>query len=218
MSEVKQSSRARSRRRRRRMPTRRSAWRNNGGIIAGPNDNVMVYTATWFCGVVQSGTSGIINTTSTSSIASTQQWGATIQNSTEYSSLNNIFSEIRLLSAQWVFSAIQSVGSTQPAGAIVGGTHMGFNSNAVPTVTTVSGAENLTNRAIINTNVVRPFVYSLAVPSALEFSRLDSDAPATVTPWAGSPGYCTFYGTAFGNSQNYFQVYATARWVLRGRI
>jgi len=95
---------------------------------------------------------------------------------------------------------------------------MDANANSLSAPTTWSGVQNTVNPLeVFSANRVNGTRIELKLPSYLEFSNIASDAPATPTPWAGSPGAWYIFGDGFSNSTAYFIVQVQAMWQLRGR-
>jgi hypothetical protein len=143
-----------------------------------------------------------------------------ITNFTEYSTLSSLFTEVKLLSAFAEFAPLDNISSSHAQGLLYVGTNMGFNKNATTVPTSVSQVENLNRMRTISTSIVRPVKVHMKIPAGLDFSLMTADAPATETPWAGSPG-CLVGISGSGtlaNSIRYFYVRFTAIHWFRGRV
>jgi len=57
----------------------------------------------------------------------------------------------------------------------------------------------------------------MVVPKGLDFANFASDAPATPTPWAGSPGVIAVWGNGFTAATAFFEAFCEGSWILRGR-
>jgi len=166
---------------------------------------------TWDYGALSSGTTGII---------SFADMSASIQNFTEYSVLSSLFAEVKLLTAFAEFAPLDNISSSHAQGLLYVGTNMGFNKNTTTVPTSVSQVENLSGMRTVSTSINRPIKVRMKVPKGLDFTLITADAPATETPWAGSPG-CLVGISGSGtlsNSVRYFYVRLTAVHWFRGRI
>jgi len=175
-----------------------------------PMVNQMWYTSSWTVTSLASGTTGAIS----SAI------GVTIQSSSEYSALSTIFSQIRLHRATLMIGTrIPNDSSVTTSHArILIGTRMDANANSLSAPTTWSGVQNTVNtKELSSYNRYNSTSVELKVPSNLEHANINADAPATPTPWAGSPGAWYIYGDGFTNSTVYFTVIVKAMWHVRGR-
>jgi len=175
-----------------------------------PRVNQMWYTSSWTITTLRSGTSGSISSAV----------GVSIQSSSEYSSLSTIFSQIRLHRATIMFgSRVPNDSSVTTSHArILVGTRMDANANSLSAPSGWSGVQNTVNiKEVSSFNRSNMTAVNLKVPRNLEYSNIAADAPATATPWAGSPGAWYIYGDGFTNSTDYFTVIIKAMWQLRGR-
>ncbi len=203
MSDVKISSRRGPKRKR---GGTRSRMRRTTSLVSQPV-NTMVYRTSFQLGPLSSGTTG----------AMAESFGLSISSSSEYSTLQNIFTEVRLISAVIRFAAVQSNGSTTTQGIVWIGTNLVMNGTTFTLPSAVSNVSNCTRALTFPTNIVRPFIYVVPVPPALEFSNLTADAPATVTPWAGSPGVVQMWADHLTNSTAYLMASMQCTYLLRGR-
>lgn len=202
-------------RRRRNMPTRRSrAFRNPSIPLPLANTNRMSFTTSWTVGLISSSTAGNLISSAAGAVLS-----PTIQNASEYGSVNTLFREIKLKRFQLIFTSTQMTpgSSNVNHSTMVIGTNITANANNIPSISNFNNVQNSANRKYINTYRTEPFIYEAYVPPDLEFSNIDNDAPSTATPYAGSPGIVTFYCTGLNASAGYFYVTATAHYILRGR-
>lgn len=177
----------------------------------------MMYSSKWNAGILGSDTAGAILSSSSTNIATPALLAPTIQNSSEYSQLNVLFGQIRLISYQVIFTPkLQNFASTVH-GRLMLGYFMNGNANNIPLVSGYTTVQNTLDNATIESYGVRPFIWTANVPE-LEFSALNADSPSTITPWAGSPGVIIFYGDDFTASLgNYFSVDVICVWQLRAR-
>jgi len=170
--------------------------------------NEMFYEAQWTLGGLSSSTAGAIANSSLS---------ATIQNSSEYSGLAAIFTEVKLVRCSFRFTAQQATNPAVLHGRVMIGTNMIFTAVTHTTPTSFLSVQNLEGKSEVPTFMTRAFTYSLRVPRGLEFSNITADSPSSPTPWAGSPGCAVIYGDDFTVSTTYLLCDGKARWILRGR-
>ncbi len=172
--------------------------------------NTMLYEFTYQYGQIAANTSGVLSAADIS---------PTIQNSTEYSLLNQIFAESKCISCTVHIGTLAN-SSTTTITAIVG-TKMGVNATTHDsTPLSSSQVENLENKVVIPAGPQnnRVFHYRMKMPKDLDFSLITADAPATQTPWAGAPGCTYIYANGATASTTYMYVYVKARHLLRGRV
>jgi hypothetical protein len=165
------------------------------------------YLSSWTAPGLSSNSSGVIISTI----------GASISSSFEYTQLQALYTEVRLVKLQMTLSPIQSTNTAVSHGRIRIGTNILMNSTTYTAPTGYSSVDNLSKVRTALTYMVRPMTYNMVVPKRLDYSNLVSDAPATVTPWAGSPGVIQIYGGGLNVSTNYFFVDIKAWYHLRGR-
>jgi hypothetical protein len=165
------------------------------------------YLSSWTAPGLSSNSSGVIISTI----------GASISSSFEYTTLQALYTEVRLVKLQMTLSPIQSTNTAVSHGRIRIGTNILMNSTTYTAPTGYSSVDNTSKVRTALTYMVRPMVYNMVVPRGLDYSNLVSDAPATVTPWAGSPGVIQIYGGGLNVSTNYFFVDIKAWYHLRGR-
>lgn len=145
-------------------------------------------------------------------------WTApSIIQSSEYSVLSSLFTEIRLLRARFIFGPLQSANGTLAHGTLVVGTNMLENQNSGTIPTSYTDVQNQTHVVRISTLAVKEYNYRMTVPKNLEFANIAADAPATQTPWAGSPGVVKWYGSGVTVSTAFFTIHGEALWEVRGR-
>jgi len=169
--------------------------------------NTMIYKTSWTSGAMTSGTTGAISYISSPSIS----------NTSEYSVIQALFTEVRLISFKVTLTPTQAVNGSVNHSRLVMGTNMLMNQNVNTAPTGWPSVENTTKQSFIMTAQVKQKTYNMVVPKGLEFSNIVGDAPSPVTPWAGSPGLMLFYGDGLTASTTYFQVNFTAVYGLRGR-
>jgi hypothetical protein len=169
--------------------------------------NSMIYKSTWTDSALASGTTGAVSYTISPSISS----------SSEYSTMQAIFTEVRLLKCYTILSPTQSTNSSVNQSYIAIATNMLFNANSFTQPTNYPSVENSTKVARANSTSTRNFKYDMRVPKKLEFANIVGDNPSPPTPFAGSPGLIVIYGSGFTSSTVYWQVSVTAVFELRGR-
>jgi len=170
--------------------------------------NTMIYRTRWEYGLLNSGTTGTISAGNIS---------PSITNSSEYSTMQALFTEVRLLQATMTFVARVAFTGAVVNDALYIGTNMLFNNTTFTTPASINDVQNLTRMIVIQTYQQRPFRYRMPVPPGLEFTSITADSPALVSPWAGSPGCVVVYGTNLSITENYFSVHVEATYELRGR-
>lgn len=180
-------------------------------VPRAPMLNEMTQKHTWDYGTLSSGTAGVI---------SASDMSASIQNFTEYSTLSSLFNQVKLLSCSVTFSPLDNGSGSHAQSVLYVGTNMEFTANSNTPPTSASQVENLPGFKVIPTSNVRPVTVRMVVPRGLAFSAISADAPATPTPWAGSPGCVVAFATGgvLSNSVRYFYVTLTAVHHFRGRV
>jgi len=159
-------------------------------------------------GVLSSGTAGAISAGGIS---------PSIQNSSEYSVLQNIFNECRLVRAVVKITSIAPNSTSVNQSRIMIGTNMLFNGTTFTNPTAYSAIYNLSNPKEVTSSQIGVYTYRMVVPKGLEFSSITGDIPSTATPYAGSPGTVVIYGDRFTSSTAYFTVDVIMIHQLRGR-
>jgi len=91
-----------------------------------------------------------------------------------------------------------------------------YNATTPPTLTSYASVQNLAYVGNLCSNEPPKFV-TMVVPRGLDFANLAADAPATPTPWAGSPGVIAVWGNGFTAATAFFEAFAEASWIVRGR-
>ena len=158
-------------------------------------------------------------TAGTSGLISAADISPSIANSAEYSTLQSLFSEIRCISCHVDFGP--TVTTTAGVGTLLVGTQMQANQTTHDsTPLSVTQVTNLDRKKeyVIGSSQIRIYRYRMKIPKDLEFSSITADAPATVTPWAGSPGCTYIYASALTANVVYMNIYVTTRHHLRGRV
>jgi len=181
--------------------------RRSAGPDRGLRVNSMIYKTTWTDSAVTSGTTGAITYTVSPSIVS----------SSEYSTMQAIFTEIKLISFRVVLVPVQSNSTSVTHSYIAMATNMLMNGTTFTQPTTYPSVENSTKVVRVNSTAVRNFSYLMPVPRNFEYQSIVGDAPTIPTPWAGSPGLVLIYGANFSSSIVYWQISVTAVYALRGR-
>jgi hypothetical protein len=165
------------------------------------------YVTSWTSPELSSNSSGVIVSTI----------GASIASSYEYSALQALYTEVRLVKLTMTLTPIQQTNTTVSHGRIRIGTNILMNSSTYTAPTGYSSVDNCSKVRTALTYLTKPMTYQMVVPRNLEYANLVADAPATVTPWAGSPGVIQIYGGSLNVSTNYFFVDIRAWFLLRGR-
>jgi len=171
--------------------------------------NKMIYKTRWEFGLVSSGTSGTIAVSNIS---------PSIVNSSEYSTVSSLFSEVKLLRCQIVIT--QRLQGGEIVSRLMVGTQMQANQSVPGTVTSISNVQNLARLVYITIGApsIRPVHYNMVVPRSLDYASITADAPSPVTPWAGSPGCIYMWANNTTASADYFHVDVLATYMLRGRV
>lgn len=195
------------RKNRRSRPRRKNGKKGQSRLPQTVKYNEMMYRTAWTTGALVSGTTG--------SIASCLS--PSIQNSSEYSTLQALFTEVRLTAVHWIFTTLVPNSTTLNVSRLWVGYNNAFTdgSNTVPT--SFTEVVNLQGSRVLNSAQLGPVNVRGAVPSSLEHSLITLDSPNPPTPWAGSPGMLVVYGDGFTNSTGYWRVSAVACFHLRGR-
>jgi len=191
---------------RRRAPRRRQI-RGTSSIPRTPSVNEAVFTGGWTDTTLTSGTTG----------AMSQIYSPTIQNSSEYSTFNSLFNEIKVVSFEVIFIPMTPYNTSNSQSQVMVGSNMQYNFNSFTAPTGFADVQNLPHRVSIASTKPSSTIYRMIVPKQLEFSSFAADAPATATPWAGSPGAVVVWGNGFANGTAYWRVNVLARWYMRGR-
>lgn len=144
-------------------------------------------------------------------------YAPTIANSSEYSILQTLFTEVRLLRARLILTPTQCVNGSVLHGEIVVSTNMLQNQANAVIPTGLTDVQNQTHPRRIMTSSVTPQIYVMPVPNALEFAPITADAPTISIPYAGSPGAIRMFGAPFTLDTTYFRVSFQCTWILRGR-
>jgi len=171
--------------------------------------NERFYKSSYSEATLSSSTAGAI----TSSI------GVSIANSSEYSLLTSQYTEVKLVRARLKIMSRRPLDSSVTAlTARIGiGTNMIMNNTTFTLPSSANDVNNLPDVAFYMSCAIVPRTKELIVPKDLMYSNLTADAPATVTPWAGSPGTFQVYGSGFTPSLDYFIIQLDVIWHLRGR-
>jgi hypothetical protein len=169
----------------------------------------MFYKTAWTCPILASGTSGVISAVSS----------PTIQNSSEYSVIAALFSEVKLIRATVEICSIQNTpNSSVGHGRVYLGCDWLFSNSTYTLPTGYSDVQNTTALKKLHTYGTNVVGWKYPVPTGLTFSAIDKDSPATQTPWAGSPGCAIFFATGLTVSTNYLTFdFSDVVYHLRGR-
>lgn len=165
------------------------------------------YLSSWTAPGLSSNTSGVIASTI----------GASISSSFEYSTLQALYTEVKLVRLKVTLSPIQTTNNGISHGRIRVGTNILMNGTTYTAPTGYASVDNCSRVRTFTTYATRPHVYTMVVPRSLEYANLVADAPTTVTPWAGSPGVVQIWAGGLNVSENYFFVDVQAWYYLRGR-
>ncbi len=185
--------------------TSRRRRRRTTGISRGLN--TMMLRSTWTSTAMQTGTTGTMSSWTSPSIT----------HSSEYSVMQSLFTEVKLVACRFILTPTQAVNNSVLQGVVVVSTNMLLNENSGADPTSFSDVQNQTHPVRFSTSSVRPLTYRMPVPSDLEYSSVTNDAPATQTPYAGSPGIIRWYSTGLTASTVYFQLHVEAIHAFRGR-
>jgi len=178
-------------------------------IPRAPRLNETVMRLGWTNSTVSSGTSGTISQTS----------GFSIQESTEYSALANLFGEVKLLSATMFLVSGRANDTTTANAQIYMGYDIRYNSVTATNPTSRANQMALPSFRLWNPmNATRPLVVRMPIPKNLEFTRIDQDTPTTVIPYAGSPGVWSMWADGAAVSTGYASSDTRAVFWLRYRI
>lgn len=167
--------------------------------------NVIPYKYS-YAAIIASGTTGIVS----------NSLSPTIQNSSEYSTLQALYTEIKLLKCNIIFTSMVPNTTTGQSRVVVA-TNMNMNNSVFTLPAALSDVQNSKNVKIFPSSAPFPRVYRMFIPRFLEYSNIVADAPNPVTPYAGSPGIVQVYGSGFNNSTNVFTVDIICWFMLRGR-
>jgi len=192
----------------RRRERKRALMRTTGGMPRGPPTNEMMYLTRWTNSNLSANGSGVISANVCQSI----------QLSSEYSSISNIFQTVKLVRWKVILSPIQASSSSDAQNALYCGTNwtQNYTTNTAPS--NFNAVQNLQGFRTVFSGSVRPISVAGRVPPALEPSIINADAPSTPIPYAGSPGVMAFYGDGFTDSAGYFAVIVEAVYYLKGRF
>lgn len=165
------------------------------------------YLTSWTASGLSSNSSGVISSTI----------GASIAASYEYTTIQSLYTEVKLVRLRMTLTPIQTTNTAVSHGRIRVGTNILMNGTTFTAPTTYALVDNCSRVRTFATFATRPHVYNMVVPRSLEYSSITADAPSTVTPWAGSPGVIQIYAGGLNTSENYFFVDIQAWYYLRGR-
>jgi hypothetical protein len=159
-----------------------------------------------FSQTLTTGTTGVMSTSISPSISQ----------SSEYSTIQALYTEVKLLACRVRFTATAAI-SQISHGRVVLSTNMLMNENSLTLPTNVLAVQNQKRVKTMITTSLGVQRYNMFVPLGLEYSNIVADAPATPTPWAGSPGVILFYSSGLNNSTTYFLADVEVFYLLRGR-
>lgn len=196
-----------------RPPRRRAPGRRNPRVPAMyPNDkrlSIIFYQAAWTNAAIVSSTSGMISS----------NHAPTIQNSSEYSSISNIYARVRLIAFQTTITSYvpNDVSATTLHNRVLVGYDVDMNATTNTLPTQAIEVENLTRVKLVMSASRYPVTYWADVPPNLEYSLINADAPTLPSPFAGSPGVVKIFGLGFTASTQYLNVHCRAIWQLTSR-
>jgi len=170
--------------------------------------NSMFIRERWNYGPLNTGTAGTV---------SHGDLSPSISSTSEYSILQSLFTEVRLIKATIVFTSATQTLASVIQGRLMVGTNMLFNKTTFTNPTGLVSVQNTANPKDFSTFSVVPHRYQMVVPPGLEFSSITNDVPSTATPYAGSPGAVVVWGDNLTAATNYFNVDIIAVFQLRGR-
>lgn len=171
-----------------------------------PMDGNRAPYKTQFSIQLASGTTGIISQVTSPSIA----------NSSEYSTLQALYTEIKLIRCRLTYSSLNPTALTGQSRLVVS-TNMAANGTTFVAPTGLISVQNGKRLKRILSAAVMPQSYNMYVPRSLDYSLITADAPATPTPWAGSPGVVYGWGSGFPVSIIVFDVDVECWFICRGR-
>lgn len=188
---------------------RRKARKTNRGsrLPRSLGLNELTISSKWSEIDLKSGTSGIISVAIAPSI----------QNTTEYSTLTSLFTEVKLIKATYRFYAVQANSTTVLHSKLSMGISMNMTAVTYALPSAYSAVVNLRNARTTNTWRNAPFIFNYSIPRDIEHSAITLDSPTSPTPYAGSPGALVIYADDLSVTTTYFRVEAEGIWHLRSR-
>lgn len=197
MTDIKVSSR----------PKQKKGKRRGRRIPRGLPLNEMMWRWRYDVGTISSNSSGNVAPAS---------FSPSIVQASEYSTVSSLFNEVKLV--RCVVNWAPKAGSlTVSQGTVAVGTSQYYNYTNPVTPSSTTSVANLARPKLISSAAVSVIRYGMWVPRGLMYSRTDADSPATVTPYAGSPGAVIAFGAGFTPSTAYFDVWLEVVSHLRGR-
>lgn len=195
--------------------TTKTVQRRRRTIKTGPSRaplmNEMLVQSRWEYAQLVSNTAGVVSDAGIS---------PSIASSTEYGTLQSLFTEVKLLSCKVTFTP-QINGSVGVTGIdCIIGTHMLTNLNNHPSPPLVAAdVQNIDRKRsfYVGNYANRVYTYHMYVPKNLGFANITGDAPVSPTPEWGSPGCVRIFGNHATVSQNYLVVWVETVHHLRGR-
>lgn len=160
------------------------------------------------------GTAIVSSTTGTISAS----YSPSIQNSAEYSTINSLYTEVRLVSFRMVLTPLVCYDTILTQSRVWVGYNMAATDATHTNPTSMAQVTNLTNSRVLNSQKATPTHFKAPIPRNLEFSLMANDSPTLATPYAGSPGMFLIYGDGFSaTATGYWRVDLLAVWHCRGR-
>lgn len=190
------------RRTKRRKPAKRQMTTN--WIHKAPSDT-FVLTSTWDSGLLSSGTTGVIATTRPASF---------VASATEYTPVSSLYTEIKLLRAVLVITAINPRSATNVEGKLVVGWNPAFSSSSFLTPSGFASVNNLAGWKVIPSAKVNP----TECPAYVQTSVYNLISNTTPLPDTGDCGSFVLYSDVLTPSTNYFTTSMHCTFAFRGRI
>ncbi len=191
-------------------PKRGRARRTSAPQFSNIQENKMVYRTSWNYGSLTSSTDGILSAADIS---------PSIENSSEYTILQSLFGEVKLLRCTVRFTLSNSADATMSR-AYVGTAMQATKSTHATTPLGYNDVQNLARVKLIpcGGNTSRTVSYRMVVPRNLDYTLLTNDSPTVATPYAGSPGCVYIYADTLTPSRRYYTIDVECVYLLRGRI
>ncbi len=181
---------------------KRRTGRKGGGKMSLTDRRLnSVYLRWSYPFTLTSGTSGTISNSTS----------PTIQNMTELSYVQGLYTSVRLIRCIITYSPIATNSTSVNQGRLIVGTNMAMNGTTNTPPTANSSVENLRNVKFIFTGEKKIHTYDMYVPRGLLFLPTTSgaDVPTLPEPFAGSPGVVQHWSDTLTASTNYFEVNVT---------
>lgn len=141
-----------------------------------------------------------------------------ILNSSEYSNLQTIFNEVRLIRATLTFAPRASVLTTVLHSSVILGTNLAMNGTTFTSPASAISVQNLERKKEFTTLGTQVMRYEMVVPRNLDYLPITADTPVIPSPYAGSPGVILAWSSLLTNSTSYFVAHLTTVHQLRSRV